>query len=371
MVNILFIGNYPPPFSGQSIAFKTLIDGYSIEHNNFYLINTIEKSNKRGVFSRLFDYLRVLIKILYYLTTKKIHTVYHIVSSSNKGFVRDFLIINLTKLFGKKIILHSHNGNYDLFYATNSLFFQNIIRYTINKADKIILLSYKLRNTFSFINEDSKFSYIPNGLPLNSNEVKKNNNKSYISVLFLSNLIESKGYLDILKAIIILKEQGTIAQFHFNFAGMFMLNHSQDVSYKTIEVAQKLFFELIESNNLKEFVTFHGVVHGVEKEQLLKNSDVFLLPTYYNIEAQPITIIEAMAYGCAIYSTNYRAISDMLLDGVNGEFVEPRNPKSIALKLNQINKHKLLEYSKKSVELYEKGFTQKEHLRKMFKILSI
>ena len=53
-------------------------------------------------------------------------------------------------------------------------------------------------------------------------------------------------------------------------------------------------------------------------------------------EGLSLAIIEAMAYRLAIYSTNYRAIPDMLIDNYNGEFVEQKNPLKLAEKLEEM-----------------------------------
>ena len=65
---------------------------------------------------------------------------------------------------------------------------------------------------------------------------------------------------------------------------------------------------------------------------------MFVLPSYYNLEAQPITIIEAMAFGCAVYATDYRGIPEILEDRVNGEFIKPKDPQDIFEKLTDITR---------------------------------
>jgi glycosyltransferase involved in cell wall biosynthesis len=369
MAKIIFVGNYPPPFSGQSIAFKTLVDGYSEKFEDYFVINTIEKLGKRDTFSRTLDYVVVIFKLLFLLIFKDTETIYHIISSHKKGFIRDYIVINLSYIFGKRIILHSHNGNYNQFFDFSSKRMQRSIYDTISKASTIILLSTKLRNTFYFIKEDNKFVFVNNGLPLERPLNIKKNKENNFSVLFLSNLIESKGYLDILETIILLKKMNLISKFHFHFAGDFMLNSSQDISYNSIQGAKDLFFQLIRDNQISDYVSYHGIVQGEKKNTLLKKADIFLLPTYYNVEAQPLTIIEAIAFGCAIFSTNYRGISEMLIDNYNGKFIEPKNPLDIANKLKDLNTSIIEEYSKNSIGLFDKYFTKEQHILKMINVL--
>jgi glycosyltransferase involved in cell wall biosynthesis len=58
--------------------------------------------------------------------------------------------------------------------------------------------------------------------------------------------------------------------------------------------------------------------------------DVFLLPTYYPSEAQPLTIIEALNAGCPVVATAHASIPNMVRDGVEGSLVPPRAPEAIA-----------------------------------------
>lgn len=371
MGKVIFIGNYPPPFSGQSIAFKTLVDGYSIESKDYFIINTIEKRGKRGNTYRILAYAGVIFRLLYLLLFKKTETIYHIVSSNKKGFIRDYVIINLSYLFGKRIILHSHNGNYDQFFDLSSTRMQKSIFKTICKASTIILLSKKLRKTFYFISEDDKFAYVNNGLPIERPKELNKSKEGVFSILYLSNLIESKGYLDVIKAAVIMKEMKILPKFHFHFAGDFMLNPSQDKSYNSIKEAHQLFLNFIEENKLSDNITYHGIVEGEKKNNLLQNADVFLLPTYYNVEAQPLTIIEAIAYGCAIFATNYRGIPEMLIDGHNGQYVEPNSPSNIAEKLSDLNRANIQEYSKYSIDLFDKNFTKEQHISNMINLIAV
>ena len=367
MGRTILIGNYPPPFSGQSIAFKTLVDGFEKDGRKFTMINTIEKPGRRGTFYRTLDYLFIMTKLLLVLSTARVSIVYHIVSSNKTGFIRDYLIINLARFFGKKIILHSHNGNYDQFYNSSSEKWQKTISKTINKASKIVLLSQRLTHTFFFVTDQSKFEFVANGIPINvPEEIDKDFGTT--DVLFLSNLIESKGYLDFLDAIILLKQQGKHQDFHFHFAGAFMLNATQDVSYQSVEEAEKLFYVKIDNHQLSDIITYHGVVNGKKKSNLLSKANVFVLPSYYNLEAQPITIIEAMAFGCAVYATDYRGIPEILEDRVNGEFIKPKDPQDIFEKLTDITKEKLEIYSKNSRKKYYNTFTIEKHIDHMFEL---
>ena len=58
-------------------------------------------------------------------------------------------------------------------------------------------------------------------------------------------------------------------------------------------------------------------VHGGVSErsiikEFLNRADAFVLPTYYPIEAQPISIIEALNSGTPVIATNHASIPEMI-----------------------------------------------------------
>ena len=75
---------------------------------------------------------------------------------------------------------------------------------------------------------------------------------------------------------------------------------------------------------------------GDEKEKLYSEADIFLLPTYYLGEGQPISIIEALSYGLPVISTNFRGIPEQIKNNENGILLERSDGKSIATAIETI-----------------------------------
>ena len=61
-------------------------------------------------------------------------------------------------------------------------------------------------------------------------------------------------------------------------------------------------------------LTFHGFIDGVEKFEAIDRGGVFLLPSRYPNENQPLAIIEALALGIPVVASNIGGIPEMLLD---------------------------------------------------------
>ena len=68
-----------------------------------------------------------------------------------------------------------------------------------------------------------------------------------------------------------------------------------------------------------------------ELTRIMAGTDIFLLSSI--LEGKPLVIVEAMAYGCPIVSTNVGGIPELITDGVNGFLCPPEDPQCLAEKI--------------------------------------
>jgi len=68
-----------------------------------------------------------------------------------------------------------------------------------------------------------------------------------------------------------------------------------------------------------------------ELTRIMTNTDIFLLSSI--LEGQPLVIVEAMAYGCPIVTTNVGGIPELIQDDVNGLMCPPEEPECLAEKI--------------------------------------
>lgn len=369
MKRLLLIGSKSGEIiTGLSVGFDLFIEGLEDRNIDYIVVDkSLQfKDHKAGTldFKGLFKTIHVY--ILFLTNLAKVDLVYTTISSSTLGFIRDSFFIWISILFKKKIVLHLYGGGFGLFYNANGVRSKNIIRKTINKAKKIIVEGELLKDQFSFIDDfEKKIKVVPNGLPYDiviSKITKKTlTDGDTLQLLYLSNMIESKGYLDLFDACISLHKQGVNFQCHF--AGEFF---STIVDGNTLNKNQEKndFLNKIDELGLKDKIVYHGVVKGEKKSELLTKSSVFILPTYYPWEGQPFSIIEAMSSGTPVISTNYRGIPEQLINGYNGFFVVPKNSEEIANTILRITSNNL-EYERLSANAiihFKKNFTKDKHL---------
>jgi len=93
----------------------------------------------------------------------------------------------------------------------------------------------------------------------------------------------------------------------------------------------------------------------------LADSDIFVFPPSAP-EGHPWVIVEAMAAGLPVISTDQGAISESVLDGENGFIVDPDSPEQIAEKIALLVKNEKLrkEMGRRSREVYENNLTEEK-----------
>jgi glycosyltransferase involved in cell wall biosynthesis len=364
--------------SGVSLAFDLLISGFK-ERNIYYeVIDSSGGKNikKSGAFSIQRGITVVKAVFSTWLKLPKCTIFYATMSTSKLGFFRDFLTVPVAKFMGKKIILHLHGGGFEAFYLDSPEWIKYLIRFNLRKTDKVIVLGELLKRQFFCVGPfiEKKLTVVPNGLTLGVNDPKIQN-KSFckdetVRLIYLSSLMPSKGFMDVIHAIEILKKQFG-GGYHLDICGNFVNAITEESG--GLESKQDL-LTYIKDNNLGNDITYHGQVLGSDKESLLKKAHVFLLPTYYPWEGQPLSIIEAMAYATPIISCKHKGIPEMIDGGINGHFVMPKDPKDIAEKIKAItsSSDKYMNYSEQSRIKYEKDFRREVHLDRLIsKILHI
>ena len=140
-------------------------------------------------------------------------------------------------------------------------------------------------------------------------------------LLFLSNLLESKGIYVLLEACRMLKEEGVA--FHCDYVG----GESKLISGEAFRSA-------IAERGLTDCVTYHGPQYGAAKDRFFREADIFVQPTFD--DCFPLTLVEAMQYRLPIVSTDVGAIPDIVTDGVNGFVCPQRDVDALAEALRKL-----------------------------------
>ena len=323
---ICFIAQFPPPIHGLSKAVDTLYNSnlnLNVSENGEFDFSKIDIKNNKHFF-------KSIIKII----NSNADAYYFTISQSRGGNLRDIILLEILKLKKAKCILHLHGGYYRKLIDEVLPKWQKKLNYTLIKdVDAAIVLSESLKNIFHGMIDDEKIYVVENCVDDNvllSEEdlLKKINNidnRKTIKILWLSNFIQSKGYEDVLELALLEKnriDNGENQRFKFEFAGKF---------FRKEEEAH--FIEYVKNSQLGDIISYHGIVYGNKKRELFNDADIFILPTRYPNEGQPISILEAMGNGLYIIATNHAGIPDIVENNINGLLINEETIEEIYKKI--------------------------------------
>lgn len=358
--------------NGLSVAFETLIAGLKERSIRHHIVNAGAGTSARssGVVSlrRVRGVVRILSEFFRHVRTS--HVVYLTIGDSKPGFVRDAIMIWCGVMLGRRIVLHLHGGGYKPFYDRSGPLWRAAIRCTFGRADAVIVLGMLLRDQFSFLKRQCAIVVVPNGFPgeLPSRSDPKQLG-SPLRLLYLSNMIPSKGYAEVLEACRVLKQRGRIG-FVCDFAGAFLSVGSISDSIAPKE-AERRFLSRVESYGLADTVRYHGFVGPAAKDGLLAGAHVLVLPTRYPGEGQPISIIEALGRGIPVVSTWHAAIPEMVEDGRNGILLNEPTGERIADAIEAVasDAERYMQMSVSALEIFEARFTKDRYVDDLIAVI--
>lgn len=321
---ILFITPLPPPVHGSSMMSqyikesKLINEAFDCDFVNLSTSRRMDEIGKKPLLKMVrfvWAYCMVLGKLMCHCYD----LCYLAITCHGIGFLKDAPFVLLCKLFGKRIVIHQHNKGMS----------RDVKRWPyrwllplVYRNTKVILLSWRLYPDIENVVKREQILICPNGIPENlpeELEAKRHNRIPHL--LFLSNLMVSKGVLVLLDALAILKNKG------YSYVCDF-------VGGETAEIDAIRFKEEVEQRGLDKFVIYNGKQYGADKERFFKQADVFVHPTMD--DCFPIVLLEAMQHKLPVVSTDVGGIADIIENKVDGYVCETWDADILAQKLSEL-----------------------------------
>ena len=234
--------------------------------------------------------------------------------SSRASFWRKSFFFLLAFLFGVRTILHLHGSEFAIFYEQEcGSWRKGFVRYVFDKVTRVVVLSsaWKAWVETMSANPHVLAIYNPVLFPEKANDWDKRKSGA---ILFLGRLGKRKGSYDLLDAAARLAP--------VNPAFELLLGGDGEVEQVRLRATEL---------GIGDKVQFLGWVKGAGKERYLAESMVYVLPSYN--EGLPMSVLEAMAAGLPVLSTDIGGIPEAVTDGVEGFLITPGDVDALSERL--------------------------------------
>ncbi len=345
MKKILFVLHVPPPIHGSSIMGEFIKDSKKVNsefYTEFINLSTSKEIDEIGkkILSKILPYLLIIAKTLQQLIFNRPDLVYLAITAKGIAFYKDMIIVAFVKLLRIKLVLHFHNKGVSL--RQNNFLDDCLYRIAFKRTKVILLSKFLYYDVEKYVNPQDIY-ICPNGIPKIIVKHSKPKKRKTINILFLSNLMKSKGVFILLEACSILKKKG------FDFDCTFIGGEG--------DINRNQFQMKVESLHLDNFATYLGKKYGEEKEKYFSKADIFALPTLNDTFG--LVILEAMQYSLPVVATIEGGIPDIVLDNETGYLVEKNDIFSLADRLETfiIDANLRIKMGSQGLGLFEERFT--------------
>lgn len=297
------VGVFPPPSTGQSIAFKNFADMFLGSYE------LIDVSGGAGKLYKIKKTLKYLSAMRFVIFNRK--CIYYTLNSGF-GLYLDLFFILLCKVLGRRLIIHHHSYG----YINSQDWKVKVISLALSETDYFVFLSPKMMNDFwSLYKGDAEAICLNNIFQYDMAEKERKDSFTRARALkigYLSNLTVDKGFDTVCEIIQSLARLDDVSV-EFHIAGPFSDAQSKE-----------MYDQISESH--RSMIRYFGPVYGDEKDEFFQGIDLFLFPTRYQNEAQPMVLVEALQYGLPVLSIDRGTIKDLVGEGftvgTNEDFVE-------------------------------------------------
>lgn len=248
-------------------------------------------------------------------------TLYYIPAPPKRiAFYRDCLVLTVCRPFFRHIVFHwEASGLGEWIQNHGSRWERKMAKWSLGSPELSITLAKALSHDAEYF-ASQRTVVVPNGitdpcpdfdqsiLMVRCNRLRQRreatlNQREIYRVAYLAHCTREKGLFDALEATAIanqqLEDQQSAVRMCIKVAGAFLRQ------------SERREFDAWRKQHPND-VEYIGFLATEDKDQLLRDSDCLCFPSYYSAEAQPISIVEAMAFGLTIVATAWRGIPELL-----------------------------------------------------------
>jgi len=355
-MKLLVFAHVPPPFHGQSFMVQQLLDELRSGDDQSIEVFHVDSRLSKDVDDIASASLRKLglllgycLKAVWLRLRHGVNHFYYVPAPGLRNAVyRDWIVMLLCRPFFRRIIYHYQASGVGGWLETGARPWERWVsrRLLGRPALSIVLGDYyhedavKLlpRNIVTVPNcaPDPCPDYATTLQPAQQARARAlgqalagGESPATFRVLYLSLCYRDKGLFDAIDAVAEinarLQVKRSAARLQLDVAGKFYLADEEAEFNGRLGQA-----ELNDAQG--PLVVYHGFADEPKKRELFAQADAFVLASYYEFEAHPVCLVEAMAHGLPIIATRWRILPELFPVDYEG-FVDTKSPGQIADRL--------------------------------------
>lgn len=262
--------------------------------------------------------------------------------AKRSAILRDWVVMALCRPLFPELILHWHAYGLGEWVSARNDWVRRLTRRALGKADlSIVLNNYNTRDAEVFAPQ--RIAVVPNGIEdlfpdYETALAPKRKDRAaalkalgavagdesrvaghevctpeVVRFLFLGHLIESKGVLVAVEATRTaneeLRKSNASWRAHLTLAGSFISEEDKLRIFAAITSVNEV------AGNEGPCVELTGFLDSGQKKSALEKADCLIFPTFYENEAQPLVLLEAMSAGLPVITTSWRGVPEVLPEG--------------------------------------------------------
>ena len=311
---LLLIGPVPPPLGGATVLFQFLLDELSLREDiEVVVVNTT--ATGCGQLGKIYLLLGQFLKVLWFLPQVNIVSLH---ASTRRFILFGGLLRVLCRVCRRPFIARLFGGS--LLEAIKQL--SGLKRWcfkSVMKADFVLVEIKEMREWLSEQFPDSKLLWFANSRPYDRGSVtclpSIQSVEGRLVFSFISHVRPEKGIYELARAVRLL---GARQDFEVRVYGPLF----PEVDLSMLKISDK--------------ISYRGSLDPDEVSAVIHASDVVLLPSWYDGEGHPGTLIEAFVLGRPVIATRWKYIPEVVEDSVNGLLVDPKDSASLANAMRRI-----------------------------------
>jgi glycosyltransferase involved in cell wall biosynthesis len=271
---------------------------------------------------KIWVFIQAIATLLWKILTQEVDLVYIHVAERGSAF-RQAVTATISWLFRKPVIMHSHSADFHLFYANLLPIVRFGLRWTFTRSAKFIVLSHSWKKYYveNLGFQLDRVIVLPNPVKFPV-EIPIRIDADQVVFVFLGKIGDRKGAFDLIHAFSALPSKHNVSLI---IAG-------------DGEVAKAR--ELVTSLQLNQYVTVLDWVDEAKRNELLKNANAFVLPSYN--EGLPMALLEAMSWGLPTISTPVGGIPELVIPNQNGLSIQPGDVQQLSAAMKSLIEDEVL-----------------------------